>query len=703
MRNHQSKSKYVLWLVCLIALTGFPMIASADVPYRTFTEDSYERTIMTQSAYSPVGVLAQEIPVVNEKGEVEYTSLQRPQDLFIADNDDIYIADTDNNRIVHLNEDGELVRIITLPESPLNQPQGVFVADNGDIYIADTGNKRVVHLDKNAKLLNEIGRPESPLINESFVYEPTNMVIDKRGFIYVVSKGSYHGIIQFTPEGKFDQFFGTNKTEVTLMDIIRRQFYSKEQLSRQVRLLPVTIRNIDIDDQGFIYTVSGSKTEQVKKLNIRGENIWKEMSFNERLFSLASVESDELIEKQLTDVSLDQNGNVTMIDKSRNIVSQYDANGTMLFYWSGRSALGNSLVGLTAAPVAVETNSNKRLYILDEALSLIQVYEPTEFGATVHEAYKLMEEGKYAEGEQYWNKVLKLNAHFSPAYKGIAQAAFSRGEYERARALFKLAGDGEGYSDSFWQIRLQWFQKNFSTLANFAIIAGLLLWVFIKLKRKFNFRMMPKSNKLNSQTWFQQLKHVFYILKHPIDGFGDLRYLNKGGYISAFVILVLTVVMLLVKSFYTSFTYNPVPVYAKGSTYMLTVFLAVWLSWVVCNYLVGSIKQGEARFKDVFVGSCYSLFPVVLLGIPLALISNIFTQSEASIYSSIEVGMLLWSGLLFFWNIQALQNYGVGETVLNITLTVITMTIMWVLVFILIGLTSEFGNFVYTIYQEVSM
>lgn len=703
MRNNQSKSKYVLWLVCLIALTGFPMKASADVPYRTFTEDSYERTIMTQSAYSPVGVLAQEIPVVNEKGETEYSSLQRPQDLFIADNDDIYIADTDNNRIVHLNEDGEFIRLITVSESPLKQPQGVFVVKNGDIFIADTGNKRVVHLDRNGKLLKEIGRPDSRFINDSFVYEPTNMVVDQRGFIYVVSKGSYNGIIQFTPEGKFDQFFGTNKTEVTLMDIIRRQFYSKEQLSRQVRLLPVTIRNIDIDEQGFIYTVSGSKTEQVKKLNIRGENIWKEKSFNENMFSIATSDSKELVENQLTDVSLDQNENVTIIDKSQNIVSQYDANGTLLFYWSGRSALGNSLVGLTLAPVAVETNSNKRLYILDEALNLIQVYEPTEFGAMVHEAYKLMQDGKYLEGEQYWNKVLKLNGHFSPAYKGIADAAFSRGEYERARDLFKLAGDGTGYSDSFWQIRLQWFQKNFSTLANYAIIVGLLLWVLIKLKQKLNFRIMPKWSKLHKQTWFKQAKHVFYILKHPIDGFGDLRYLNKGGYISASVILILTVIMLLVKSFYTSFTYNPVPVYAKGSTYILTVFLAVWFSWVICNYLVGSIKQGEARFKDVFVGSCYSLFPVVLLGIPLALLSNVFTQSEASIYSAIEIGMILWSGLLFFWNIQALQNYGVGETVLNITLTAITMTIMWVLLFILIGLTSEFGNFIYTIYQEVSM
>jgi hypothetical protein len=250
---------------------------------------------------------------------------------------------------------------------------------------------------------------------------------------------------------------------------------------------------------------------------------------------------------------------------------------------------------------------------------------------------------------------------------------------------------------------LQWFQKNFSTLANGAVVAGIFMWILVRLKRKFKFRVMPKTNKLNNHTWFQQLKHVFYILKHPIDGFGDLRYMKKGGYISAFIILLFTVIMLLVKSYYTSFTYNPVPVYAKGSTYMLTVFLTIWISWVICNYLVGSIKQGEARFKDVFVGSCYSLFPVVLLGIPLAIASNIFTISEASIYNSIEVGMLIWSGLLFFWNIQALQNYGVGETIVNITLTAITMMIMWVLVFILIGLSSEFSNFIFTIYQEVSM
>jgi len=703
MHKHQRKWKFALWLACLISLTVFPMDAIAEVPYQTFSKNSYGRTILTQPAYSPAGVLAQEIPVAGKNGEVEYTTLQRPQDLFIASNDELYIADTDNNRIVHLNEQGELIRIITVPESPLKQPQGVYVAENGDIYIADTGNKRVVQLNSRAEWIREIGRPESRYVNESFVYEPTNMVVDKRGFIYVVSKGSYHGIVQFNPEGKFDKFFGTNKTEVTAMDIIRRQFYTKEQLSRQVRLLPVSIRNIDIDAQGFIYTVSGSKTEQIKKLNIRGENVWKDKEFNKRMISFADMDKKEKIAAEITDASVDSSGNITIIDKSRNIVSQYDVNGTLLFYWTGRAAVGKSLVGLTTAPVAVATNSKNRLYILDEALNLIQVFEPTEFGAAVHDAYRLMQEGKYSEAEKHWDSVLKLNAHFSPAYEGLGQAAFLRGDYERSGELFKLAGDGEGYSDSFWQTRLQWFQSNFSTLANSLIITVILIWLFAYLKKKFKFRVIPKMTGLKRRTWFQQAKHVFYLLKHPLDGFTDLRFMKKGGYLSAIIILLLTIVAILVRSFYTSFTFNPVPVYAKGATSTLTIFLATWLSWVVCNYLIGSIRQGEARFKDVFVGSSYALVPIVLLGLPLAAISNIFTLSESSIYSSIGTGMMLWCGLLFFWNIQALQNYGVGETIVNILLTVLTMIILWVVIFILIGLSTEFFSFIYTIYQEVSM
>src|SRR5690606_15812720 len=123
----------------------------------------------------------------------------------------------------------------------------------------------------------------SKYVDDKFVYEPINMIVDRRGFVFVVSRGTYQGIIQLDPEGEFYGFYGTNVTEVSLMDRVRNIFYTEEQLKRQVRLLPNPIRNIDIDHNGYIYTVSRDKTEQIKKINIRGENQWKDFSFSDNI------------------------------------------------------------------------------------------------------------------------------------------------------------------------------------------------------------------------------------------------------------------------------------------------------------------------------------------------------------------------------------------------------------------------------------
>ncbi len=187
--------------------------ANAEVPYDTFSVDGFNQTIFTQPAYEPSEVLARDIYVTDENGENVYSSLKQPQDLFIDDNDEIYIADTGNNRIIHLDKEGNLLRELTLPESPLNQPSGLFIDTNGDIYIADTGNKRVLRLDREGKLIKEFGQPESKYIDDKFVYEPTNIIVDRRGFIFIVSRGTYQGIIQLDPEGEFFGFYGTNITE----------------------------------------------------------------------------------------------------------------------------------------------------------------------------------------------------------------------------------------------------------------------------------------------------------------------------------------------------------------------------------------------------------------------------------------------------------------------------------------------------------
>lgn len=711
----KKRRKYWHSLVATLSLItlflSFSVTAKAEAPFDTFSVNGFGRTIFTQPAYEPSGVLAQDIYVEDENGESVYSPLSQPQDLFIDHKDNIYIADTGNNRIVHLNKDGELIRVLQVPESPLKQPSGVFIAENEDIYIADSGNKRVIRLNKEGELVKEFLRPQSKYINDSFVYEPTNMIVDRRGFVYVVSSGTFQGIIQFNPEGEFYGFYGTNITEVTLMDRVRNLFYTQEQLRRQVRLLPNPIRNIDIDHDGYIYTVSRDATEQIKKLNIRGENQWKEFSFGANINLSYLRENSTQPEggaptSNLTDVTVDKNGIVTVADKASSVVAQFNQDGELLFFWGAPVASGSPQMGVNRSPVALDTNSENKIFILDDSLNLVQVLIPTEFGAAVQDAFILTQQGKYEESEKYWGEIVRQNALFTPAYTGLARSAFYKEDYETARELYKRAGDNQGYSDSFWQIRLNWFQNNFAYFANAFVVLGISTIAGSQYRRRRKGKDIAKKKKVSKFKeikLLEQLKHAFYILKHPLDGFSDIRFRSMGGYTSAIILLLLVVCMVLVKIYLTSFTFQPVQIGSININSILTVSTVVWVSWVICHYLIGSIKHGQARFKDVFVGSAYALLPVFLLGLPLAILSNIMTINESSIYGFFNALMVIWSAALFFWMVQALQNYSVGETIINILLTLFSMIMLWVLIFIILGLSSETIDFIVTLYREVTM
>lgn len=708
-------------LILITLFLSFTITVKAETPYDTFSVNGFGKTFFTQPAYEPSKVLAQDIYIKDENGERVYSPLNQPQDLFVAPNDDIYIADTGNNRIVHLDKEGQLIQIILVPESPLKQPSGVFVTADEEVYIADTGNKRVVRLNQKGEMVQEFLRPESEFIDESFVYEPTNMIVDSRGFVYVVSRGTFQGIIQFNPQAEFFGFYGTNITEVSLMDRVRNIFYTKEQLKRQVRLLPNPITNISMDDDGFIYTVSRDTSEEIKKLNIRGENQWKEFSYGENINlnflgrdKQKAPDSEGEEEKKagtnITDVTVDENGIVTVADKDNSIVAQFNKNGEILFFWGARTTSGTPQMGVTRSPVALDTNSKNEIFILDDSLNMVQVLKPTEFGDTVQQAFVLTQEGKYDESETYWNEIVRQNALFTPAYTGLARASSYAEDYKKAKKLYERAGDDQGYSDSFWQIRLQWFQSNFTYLANAFVLIGIasIAGNQVRNRRRKKERdagatRKKRVKKRKEIKLLEQLKHAFYTLRHPIDGFDDIRFRNMGGYLSAFIILILVVSVVLVKIYLTSFTFQPVPIGSINITSILGIYTVVWVSWVLCHYLIGSIKHGQARFKDVFVGSAYALFPVFLLGLPLAFISNIMTLNEISIYGFFNTFMIIWSVALFFWMVQTLQNYSVGETIVSILLTLFSMIILWVLIFIILGLSSETIDFIVTLYREVTM
>ncbi|MFC5653643.1 YIP1 family protein [Paenibacillus solisilvae] len=700
-----------LWLflsLIILSTALLPLTAKADVKYDTFTKNSTGNLVWLQPAYIPIDVIGEDLYMTdpNDPSVKTVSSMSHPKDIFIDDKNQIYIADTGNNRIVQLDGSGKLVRFITVAESPLNKPEGVFVTKEGEIFVADTGNRRIVKLDQGGKLVKEFIKPQSQFISDTFVFTPVKLIVDERGFLYVASQGSYEGLLVLDPNGNLQGYFGTNQTVLSAMDALKRWLYTEKMYAREVLKRPETINSLASDNNGFIYTVTGGSisSNQLKKLNSRGDNMLRSLqgSFGEyRPFDTRGLAPTAVKTPQLIDVAVDSDGNIAVVDQQFKYISHYDGNGNLLYFWGGPSAAGTSQIGLMKSPVALDFNSKNELFVLDDQENIIQKFRMSEFGQKVVEANKLTLSGFYEDSEKLWQEVLRLNADFTPAIQGLAQAAFKKEQFAEAKRLFKAAGDQDGFSESYWQIRLVWFQKNFSWIASLILVGIFLMVAMEKWSVTKRLKAKWRSRERSQNPLITHFKHAFYILRHPVDGFTAIRYEGKGTYWSAAIIIAGTYSALLIREYVTSFSFQLV--HFVNVYNVFTQFFVVWIMWVIANYLVSSIYRGEGRFRDIFIGSAYALVPYILIGIPLAMLSNVMTLSESSVYNFISEGLVIWIGLLMFWNTQWIHNYSVGETLINIGLTLVTMIVIGILLFITVGLTSDLFSFLYEIFQEVTL
>ena len=143
----------VLALLCLV--TSLMPAFAEDIPYDSYNYDYWNDIFRTPSAYVPQGkVLGTDLTWNGES----LGAFVEPQDMFVAPNGDIYLADTNNNRIIVLTNDLRTVRnVITgfdnagLPDQ-FNKPTGVCVTEDGWLYVADSQNKRIVVLDETGAL-----------------------------------------------------------------------------------------------------------------------------------------------------------------------------------------------------------------------------------------------------------------------------------------------------------------------------------------------------------------------------------------------------------------------------------------------------------------------------------------------------------------------------------------------------------------------
>ena len=280
--------------------------AYAAEPYKSYIYDFWGDPIPSQNAYridKTVTGFDMGLDRLSDPadplfiGEKASARLANSKDMFFdPELKQFWVADTDNNRILRLDEKLKLVGAYTGASDGKNfkAPSGVYVKRSvldGKlyIYIADYENSRIVKasVESNTELelVKEYTRPETDLYTVE-TFNPSKVVADKAENVYAVCTSVNQGAVQFTKSGKFQGYFGANRVEVTAAVIAQklwRKFASNEQISGMTRNVPVEYANFDIDDGGFIYTVTeaaNATTDAVKKLNPAGYNIWNNAKGN---------------------------------------------------------------------------------------------------------------------------------------------------------------------------------------------------------------------------------------------------------------------------------------------------------------------------------------------------------------------------------------------------------------------------------------
>ena len=721
----------VLVLSMVLVLLFGTVTASAFSSYDTYTYSIDGEPLQSPPAYSPdITLDSYDINIIQEKyGNLP---LAGASDIVSDKDGNLFIADSDNNRIVVLNKYYSAIATIATyvddygREQTFKDPQGVYVT-NPDIsvdsrkliYVCDTGNARIVVFDEDYNYVKTLEKPESALLNAE-AFKPSAIAVDKYGRIFVVSLSCFEGIIVMSDEGDFTGFIGAQKVTYSVLQMIWRRFQTREQRASQIKNLSVSYNNITVDDYGFVYVTNNkidankqyaaikSKAADfspVKKLNSAGDEIMKRNGFFDPGGEVAvSTFTNAIGVSSIIDVAIGEEEVWSILDQKRSRIFTYDQNGNLLYAFGDKGdQLGNgeNFVSITYQRVRNEAGEETYYFVaLDNTASgyKITVYSPTEYCDTIIAAIRNQNDHKYSESIMYWQDVLTRNNNFDLAYIGIGKALYNQGKYDEAMEMLASAYETEQYSKAFAEIRKDILGR---FLLVFAIVVIGIAVAFLKFLGWAKKKNKATSLKVGRKSYLEELLFVFHLQFHPFDGFWDLKHEQRGSVRGGLTIMGITILAFFYQSIGRGYIFNPRDRYSTILVQIVSIVVPVLL-WCAGNWCLTTLFEGEGSLKDIFIATSYSLAPLPLLVIVSTIFTNVLTLQEGTIVSLLVTIGYIWVAFLLFFGMLVTHDYSLGKNVLITICTIVAMAVIMFVAILFSSLLVKMVTFVVSIITEIS-
>lgn len=673
-KNNIIQKILCLSAVVLMALQMPMQVSASQATSYTYASDEDMNWERTQDAYLPD-------KTITELG------LSSPEDLFIDENNMLYIADTGNKRVIKYDiTNGQVDGI--LEHSELAGPRGVYVTQEGEIYVADTAAKAILIFDKDFNLTGKLTRPDAPIFADTN-YEPKRVAVDGGGNVYLISEGVYNGVIQLAKTGEFLGYFAVNDADLTFSQRLQQLIFTREQLANLVDINPTVFANVFVDRDGIVYTAtSGTNRNGMKKHSTNGGNMFK---------------TDVWSYANLTDVYVDNRG-LIYTSSASGYIDIYSKNGEEIFA-IGSYVTTTDIVGLFTSLPSIAVDMDGNIWAVDGAKGYLQSFKPTEYAQMVYTAMDLYENGLYEEAMEKWNEVLKLNQMSVLAHNGVGKAYLHAEDYEASLEHFEVANNKDYYSQSFWEVRNKWLQKWLGPILG-VVIALLVLRRIIKaVDKKHGGRLEQAGQQARDKAGKLPVwKDILYALKtpkRPMDFYYEIRKYRQGSVVSAAVIYILFFIDFMAFKTVKGFIYQTTKVENMDIGSIVLGFFVLLGLFIICNYLVTSINDGDGTFKQIFMIPAYGMMPAMIALLIVTCVSYVLTYNEAFLLTLVLLIGIVWSVITIFIGLQTVHDYTFGETVKSIILTVVFMIIIAVIGVIISIMWNSLYTFLTSVGKEI--
>lgn len=677
----------VLSVACMLS----PAVSAAEfVPYVPYEYNTYGEVVVSPPAYVPY-------KQVNSADMKLSVPLSAPADMKIRETADgirINILDSANSRIVELDSEYTVVKIyekfVMTPGDTealdFAGATGFAFDENDNIYIADTENERVLVIGENGVVKNIITRPDEALEGTDLPFQPSKIEINADGSIYVIAKSINMGIMVFTKEGEFKRFFANDSVVATaevIINYLKKKFMTREQIEGIEQFTAAAIANMDIDDNGFVYTVTSDTVSQesgesVRKINFKGSNILAEI-IGEEESALADIEIDE------SDLFF------SLLDNKQNKIFQYTIYGDLV----GVFGCFSEQQGGFSNACAIES-IGEEILVLDSEKNNLQIFRTSEYGSTVREAYIKLYDNQYAESLELWENIRQMNTNSRFPYYGIGLAYDSLGEYKKAMYAFEVGGFNEEYSVSYREYRKEFMADNFILI--FAVI------LFVVLAAVLLIKCIKKLLKRN-QTSLEQSKNgiMLYILRHPFDGFDVMHRERRTSPLLGIAIIVLWLLV----EIYQYFCFGPSFQNNRATDFqilsVITRTVIMFGLFVGSNWCMATFLEGKGHFDEITCLSAYSLIPFIIARFICVPLSNFLTADEAVFMWVIMAIGIIWSVFMLCVGMVTVHQYSFSRMLISIILTVVCMCVCVLLIILAVNLFQMIAGLIKAGLSEIAL